>query len=87
MGFIRRRSVARKLVADVAVPFVGGLPDLLESNTLYNAGSNPIGSLTADPMLTSTTGKLNANYKPVTGSKLATGGEAEGENMTCLKTW
>lgn len=80
-------QVAGKLVADVAVPFVGGLPDLLESNTLYNAASNPIGSLTANPMLTGTTGKLNANCNPVAGSKLATGWEAEGENMTGLKTW
>jgi len=75
-----------RVLGPVLARLMRQLGDLFESNVLYNATSNPKGSLTANPLMTETGGTLAASCNASTGSVLAKGWAAEGSNMTGITT-
>lgn len=75
-----------RVLAPLVRAYVRGLGDLLESNTLYNASSAPLGSLSPNPMMTGTGGSIASSCNPVAGSVLAANWGAEANNMAGLTT-
>lgn len=73
------QAAAVVISADIAQ-----LPDILESNTVYNATSNPLGSLVANPLLSGTGGTWQNGYVPVTGSQLADSWNSSVDTFTGL---
>lgn len=68
---------AGKVIGPLAKAYCRGLPDMPESNVVYNASSNPTGSLTANPRVSGTAGTINSNVAPTSGSVLADSWGAE----------
>jgi lysophospholipase L1-like esterase len=62
------QAAAPVISADIAQ-----LPDFLESNVVFNATTNPLGSLVNNPLLDGITGTWQGSFVPVAGSQLATG--------------
>ncbi len=79
-------QVIGKRLAQVVAKYIRGLADLLESNTLFDASTNPLGSLTANPLMTGATGTVSANANATSGSVMATGWTTSCNNMTGLQT-
>lgn len=69
--------VAGRVVGKIVAAWCRGLPDLAESNVVFNATSNPKGSLTPNPLVAGTGGSIYASCAPVAGSVLADGWIAE----------
>lgn len=68
---------AAVIAADIAQ-----LPDLLESNTVFDAINNPLGSLVANPLLLGTSGTWQNGYVPVAGSQVADSWNCSVENFS-----
>lgn len=74
------------LMGPVMAREIRQLGDFLESNTAYNSSSNPLGSLTLNPMLTGTTGTWQS-YTPVAGSTLPTSFNCSVSNFSNLTVY
>lgn len=58
------------------------LGDFLESNVRYHATNNPLGPLTANPLMTGSDGRFE--FTPASGSQLASGWKAGANNVAGL---
>lgn len=74
-----------KAVGPVVAAHVRQLAHVLESNVARSA-EYPKGTLTKNPLVQGTAGSIASSANPVSGSKLADGWGAEGENMAGLTT-
>ncbi|MFV1943477.1 SGNH/GDSL hydrolase family protein [Pseudomonas luteola] len=79
-------QLAGRVAGPVAAQIASNVGDILQSNTLFNADSNPMGSLTPNPLCLLTGGSLDASVNPAAGSQISQGWAAEGSNMTGLVT-
>lgn len=70
-------QLAGMVLGPIVKAYCRGLPDVPESNVVYNATTNPRGSLTTNPQVAGTSGNINANCAPTAGSQLADGWGAE----------
>jgi lysophospholipase L1-like esterase len=71
------QAAAPVIAADIAQ-----LADLVESNALFHATNNPLGSLVNNPLFDGTTGTWQGGFVPVVGSQLATGWNCSVSNFS-----